>query len=82
MSKKKWSEYTLKEIKKNKKKLCVRCVYCTYTGELNVKTSNLYNVTCDYIGIEGHSRGCSPMNCKKFKEKVSGRRRRRSNFTL
>jgi hypothetical protein len=41
-----------------------KCKYGTRAGGILV---------CDYIGIEGHSRGCSPEACDKF----GGKRRRR-----
>lgn len=42
-----------------------------------VQKKCMYSVTmkegmiiCDYIGVEGHSRGCSPEKCDKYKPKT------------
>lgn len=42
---------------------------CAYSCSLS-----LVGTFCDYIGIEGQSRGCPPEKCDKFKPK-EGRRR-------
>ncbi len=74
-----WREYTSKEITDNKRKYCVKCVYCTSNIEA-VENSNLSSLTCDYIGIIGHSRGCSPMDCARFEKKPkNGRRKKRQS---
>lgn len=47
-------------------KVIKRCAYSEKAGAA---------LTCNYIGIEGHRRGCEPEQCDKFKEK-SGRGRK------
>lgn len=60
---KSWNDVTLKEIDENKAK---KCKYCEY---LAFHANTITGSVCDYIGIEGKSRGCSPLNCDKFKLK-------------
>lgn len=55
---KKWSEMTEAEINQLKSRQCIRCAY------LIRQTGNHYaTMMCDYILIEGHRRGCSPLEC-------------------
>lgn len=65
---KKWDNMDEYEIEQNKKVLCVRCHYSGVTGVNTVKNS-VAALTCDYILREGHSRKCSPINCKYFKSR-------------
>lgn len=76
---KKWSEMTQAEIDKLKREQCVKCKYLS--GERNY---GLTRQTCDYIGITGRSRGCSPLECQEkgiFKE-WDGKRRRQATMTV
>ena len=58
---------TEKEIYKIKKEKCRYCVYGTRNSKCNA--DNIKSIICDYIGKVGHSRGCRPDNCDKFKRK-------------
>ena len=68
-----WREVTDAERNKNKKE---KCRFCEYANRLT-KENDYSVLTCDYIGITGHSRGCSPIECDKFKPRTKGRRRKR-----
>lgn len=62
--KKRWAELSMAEIKKIKQTNCNKCFYSRKTSS---PSQNCGNVFCDYISIEGHSRGCRPDECDKFK---------------
>lgn len=49
-----------------------KCLKCVYVG--GNKRSRV--PTCDYILIEGHTRGCSVLNCDKYKPGKAKRKRR------
>jgi len=71
---KKWSELTETEINQNKKKHCEKCLYFSRGEDTNATGSRF----CEYLLITGHSRGCSPMECKEkeiFAPRPKGRRR-------
>lgn len=57
MTKKAWAEMTDQEITANYVKQCSKCRYRGRIGG---------DQCCDYIVINGRSRGCSPIRCKKF----------------
>ncbi|MCI5650371.1 MAG: hypothetical protein MR332_13280 [Fusicatenibacter sp.] len=78
VTKKRWSEMKADEILEIKKN---QCRFCRYANRNNVGEDNLSNLYCDYIGIVGHSRGCRPDECNKFKPK-NGRKRRKKPITL
>lgn len=69
----KWEEADVQEINQNKRKLCVKCRYSGITGT-SVEKNNVAALTCDYILMEERSRNCSPINCKRFVPKGTGRR--------
>ena len=53
-----WRELKNTEISNLKRVQCVKCDYYSKTaGTWNT------NATCDYILMEGHSRGCDPRDC-------------------
>ena len=73
---KKWSDMTEKEIIEHKKK---QCVNCEYLSSENIK-DRLPAMTCDYLLIVGHRRGCSPLDCMiygAFKPRKNGKKARR-----
>ena len=57
---KKWRDVTQSEINHIKRKKCRHCRYSSGT------TTYVGNITCDYILIERHRRGCGPEKCDKF----------------
>lgn len=59
MNTKKWAEMTDHDIAVLKHKQCSKCKYFSRLSEGSA------NSTCDYISIVGHSRGCSPLECKE-----------------
>lgn len=61
MKKKQWKDMSEKEVLKFKKAQCSRCVYLA--GQIGGSNGVYSNRTCDYITIEGHRRGCSPLEC-------------------
>lgn len=65
-----WSSYSEAEIRANKEKYCKKCVYRLAGGYGSSNTL----LTCDYLAITGKRRGCSPIDCEKFK---AGRQIRR-----
>lgn len=72
-----WRELTAQEINSIKREKCVHCAYSNrygYSGSID----NISLVTCDYIGIVGHSRGCRPDVCDKFVRRQEGQRRPRA----
>lgn len=70
-----WREMPIEEINKIKRE---KCQYCVFSGKYTVSTDGKHasGITCDYIGIMGHSRGCRPDQCDKFIRREKGYRRR------
>lgn len=66
-----WSDMTEKEIYKIKKEKCKFCEYGTRNNQGNA--DSIKSIICDYIGKVGHSRGCRPDKCDKFKRKTKTR---------
>ena len=64
------------EIKKLKADQCSKCVY--YGG----MSKNQKETTCDYLLITGHSRGCSPLECKEKGAFLQGNRTQRRTRPL
>ena len=64
---------TDKELFELKKGKCRFCIYATRTGDSG---GNYGAIVCDYIGIVGHSRGCRPDQCDKFKRKTKRGRKK------
>lgn len=78
---KKWEELSENEILNTKAHQCSKC---RYYSKLNAGTCKA-NTTCDYILIEGHSRGCDPRDCIKkgfFKRKSKSDPKRVSRIVL
>lgn len=44
------------------------CMGCKYRRPMSCKAQDLWS--CQYILMEGHPRGCSAENCKKYKFKL------------
>lgn len=65
---------TQEERIKRKRSSCAKCKYSSRGAGQNYENPTYY--TCDYILIEGHSRGCSQTNCDKFEEEKGKRKRR------
>lgn len=63
---KRWREYSSKDVYKIKNEQCKYCIYSKGVG----RGTFINNITCEYILDVGHSRGCSPAACDKFKPKV------------
>lgn len=57
---KKWSEMDPYEIAQLKRQQCSECFYFSRSVGGQISTG-----ICDYIAIEGHSRRCSPLECKE-----------------
>lgn len=78
-NRKPYKDLTKKEILDRKEKVCVKCKYSSITNGRSIKKkSELIYLTCDYILIEGHRRGCDPRDCVEkgvFKPKGSFKRR-------
>ena len=55
-----WATRTDNEIWELKKKQCSKCFYFSVSKGTHVTAG-----TCDYILLEGHTRGCSPFECKE-----------------
>ena len=55
-----WATRTDEEIWALKKKQCSKCYYFSVSKGTHVTVG-----TCDYILLEGHTRGCSPFECKE-----------------
>lgn len=67
---KRWAEITPKEIEKNIQK---QCRVCKYRSRDKIGG----HIYCDYFGVTGKLRNCSPINCEKFKEDVRAKRKTR-----
>lgn len=74
-SEKPWSEMTEKEIDEIKRKQCRFRAYAKRLGGSG-EADSIYNMFCDYIGIVGKIRPCSPVNCTEFKRKTRRRRKK------
>jgi transcriptional regulator with XRE-family HTH domain len=60
-TKKRWADFTQDDIDKI---LMEKCTHCGYRGMTGGRLS------CDYIIHTGHSRGCRPDKCNKFKKGI------------
>lgn len=78
-NRKPYKDLTKKEILDRKEKVCVKCKYSSVTSKRKQKDAkDMGYVTCDYILIVGHSRGCDPRDCVEkgiFEPKGNFRRR-------
>ena len=72
MDKVDWECIPQRVIYANKQKLCSECFYASFVTD----SENVSTMTCDYILTEGHSRGCCPINCKKFRSADEKRKKR------
>ena len=73
-----WARMTDAEISEHKNNVCVKCHYYSFGSGGNNEPSRRYGL-CDYILIEGHSRGCSPFECVEkgiFVRKSRGRKKK------
>lgn len=68
-----WNDYTERNIADIKNRDCVKCYYASrYDANVTNKTA----MTCDYLLITGHMRGCLPGTCRengKFKIRTKKR---------
>lgn len=64
-NKKKWRDYTAKDVQDIVKE---RCMNCPYSSRTQWKNFGLASVYCDYLSIVGHSRGCMPYECEHYKD--------------
>lgn len=71
----KWADLTEIEIRNIKLKQCLKCYYFTKRSE---KGSVTVDDICDYAGVTGKCRHCSPLECKEkgFFEPKRGRKRK------
>ena len=67
--------YLNEDPKEQKKRKARMCAYCKYSSKIfgHTSSSSPDYVICDYLIKTGRSRGCSPIECKRF-EKREGRR--------
>lgn len=66
-----------KEINDSKRRQCVKCQYLSRAGVNMDRT--VAALTCDYIAVHGHTRGCDPRDCVEkgvFKKRKGARRKR------
>ena len=66
-----------KEVNDLKRRQCVKCQYLS-RGGVNMDRT-VAALTCDYIAVHGHTRGCDPRDCVKkgvFKKRNGARRKR------
>lgn len=63
--KKRWSDYTSKDVAVIVKERCVNCPYVNTTQCHNYGIGCVY---CDYLSIVGHSRGCMSYECEHYKD--------------
>ena len=68
-----WKLMTAADILKIKRE---KCQYWLYATRYGTDDRNLSGMTCDYIGITGHRRGCRPDRCDKFQEDPKTKRRK------
>lgn len=76
-ARKPWKDMSEKEINDLKRRQCVKCQYLSRAGVNADRT--VACLTCDYIAVHGHTRGCDPRDCVKkgvFKKKKGARRKR------
>ena len=67
-----------KEINDLKRRQCVKCQYLSRAGA-NTDRTAVAQLTCDYIAVHGHTRGCDPRDCVEkgvFKKRKGARRKR------
>ena len=72
-----WKDMSEKEINDLKRRQCVKCQYLSRAGVNMDRT--VAALTCDYIAVHGHSRGCDPRDCVEkgvFKKRKGARRKR------
>lgn len=75
---KKWSDMTEQDILILKREQCFKCYYFS-VGPDNKQGANNIKGICDYLAIEGHSRGCSQLECMGngiFRKREKSRKRR------
>lgn len=79
MRRKRWKEMSEREVVELKRNQCRECMYFS-----KYSPSSIVNATCDYIFVEGHSRGYLPTECIKRKIFVpdSGKGKRRVGMTI
>lgn len=72
-------DLTKAKLYKRKSQVCIKCKYSSITSTRKQKDpKDMGRVTCDYILIVGHSRGCDPRDCVEkgvFEPKGNFRRR-------
>ena len=72
-----WGDMSEKEINDLKRRQCVKCQYLSRAG-VNVDRT-VAALTCDYIAVHGHTRGCDPRDCIEkgvFKKRKGARQKR------
>lgn len=74
-----WTHVTSKKITENKRRLCAKC---KFSGLINNDYKHVSAMTCDYILIMKHSRGCSPIDCKKFEPRTRKRPKEALRFSF
>ena len=62
-----WKEMTEEDIAKIRLEKCVMCRYSAGVDE-RTKRKRPWIATCDYVLLEGHSRGVRPEDCEHWKE--------------
>lgn len=76
-ARKPWGDMSEKEINDLKRSQCVKCQYLSRAGVNMDRT--VAAMTCDYIAVHGHTRGCDPRDCIEkgvFKKRKGARRKR------
>lgn len=77
-ARKPWGDMSEKEINDLKRRQCVKCQYLSRAGT-NTDKPAVAQLTCDYIAVHGHTRGCDPRGCVEkgvFKKRKEARRKR------
>lgn len=77
-ARKPWRDMSEKEINDLKRRQCVKCQYLSRAGAKTDRTA-VALLTCDYIAVHGHTRGCDPRDCVEkgvFKKRKGTRRKR------
>ena len=72
-----WKDMSEKEINELKRRQCVKCQYLSRAGANTDRT--VAYMTCDYIAVHRHTRGCDPRDCVEkgvFKRRKGVRRKR------
>lgn len=72
MSRKPWKEMTDAEIDEIKRK---KCQFCVYSIKFGAYDKRFRCIMCNYCSKEGHSRGCRPDECDKYKPRLRRRRK-------